>query len=68
MLSKKDNRNMTIIAVLAIIYIWFMVVGVPAILGATIELLLVCSIIPIFLTILWFILVFYKDNKEKEEQ
>ena len=68
MLNKNDRRSMKIIAVLAIIYIWFMVVGVPVILGATIELLLICSIVPAFLTILWFDMVLYKDNKEKEEQ
>jgi len=68
MLSKKDNRNMKIVVGLAIIYIWFIFVGLPAITGSTIELLLAFSIIPTFLTILWFDLVFYKDDKEKEEQ
>ena len=70
MLSKKDNRNMKIIAGLAIIYIWSIFVGLPTISGTitTIELLLVFSIIPTFITVLWFILVFYKDDKEEEEK
>jgi len=53
MLSEKDNRTMKIIAGLAIICIWVVVVGVPVILGTTVDLLLLCSIVPSFLTILW---------------
>ena len=66
MLNKKDNRDMKIIAGLAIIYIWFIIVGFPVISGISIEHILGFSIIPTFLTILWFGMIFYKDNKEKE--
>ena len=68
MLSKKDHVTFTVLAGLAIIYIWFIIVGLPAIIGTSIGLLLACSIIPTFLTILWFDMVFYKDKNEKDEE
>ena len=59
---------MKIIAGLAIIYIWFIFLVIPVITGISIEFLLGFWILPTFLTILWFDMVFYKDDKEKEEQ
>ena len=56
-LSEKDRRNMTILAGLAIIFVWFILVITPIITGTSIELLLVFSTLPTCLTILWFYIV-----------